>query len=104
MRAAHEKFKAVKLFSGEDLTYRERKRRATLMTMMQNYWNRTKIPHSRISRDCIKCVIDNDSRFAVLTLEQTEDYIQAKRISPYREKNGPWGQYLIAIYQKLDGW
>lgn len=77
------------MFTGEDLTYRERKRRATLMGLMKNYWNRTTIPHSRFSRDCIKCVVDNDTRFAVLTLEQAQEYIQSKRISAYREKNAP---------------
>ena len=40
IRAQYPKFQAVNIFTGEDLTYRERKRCDTLMQIMLKYWGR----------------------------------------------------------------
>jgi hypothetical protein len=47
VRGCYEAFKAAGMFTGEDLTYRERKRRTALMTMMKEYWGRERIPLNR---------------------------------------------------------
>ena len=58
------------MFVNTDLTPLEQSRQNEVISVMKKYWNVQKIKTYQLIRDCLKCAIDGNNTFCVLTYEQ----------------------------------